>query len=181
MPTRRAPAVVRRWVAALAGAAGLLMIIASFLPWITAATEDGGTTAITGWGGITGSSPIAGTNLNDVLDGDGTYRPGLIGLLFGAITLIVAITLAAVGGGARPHRVTAAVLALCGLVTAGWGLYRALAPGDANVFQPGETSAGFGPWCTALAGALAIGAAALVLAGRIDPPAPPVRRAIQPQ
>jgi hypothetical protein len=181
MPSRRDPAVVRRWVAALAGAAGLLMIIASFLPWITADTEDGGTTSITGWGGITGSSGIAGTNLNDVLDGDGTYRPGLIGLIFGVITVIAAIALAAVGGAARPHRVTAAVLALCGLLTAGWGLYRALAPGEANVFQPGETSAGLGPWCTALAGVLAIVAAGLILAGRIDPPAPPVRRSIQPR
>jgi hypothetical protein len=181
MPTGRDAAAVRRWVAALAGVAGLLMVGASFLPWISAATEDGGTTSITGWGGITGSSGIAGTNLNDVLDGDGTYRPGLIGLIFGVITVIAAITIAAISRGPRPHRITAAVLSLCGLVTAGWGLYRGLVPGDANVFQDGETSAGLGPWCTALAGVLALAAAGLIFAGRIDPPTRPARRSIQPR
>ena len=181
MATGPGAAAARRWIAAMAAVAALLMFGATFLPWIGTNTEDGGSTSITGWGGITGSSGIAGTNLNDVLDGDGTYRPGLIGLIFGAVTLITAITVAAVAGGVRPHRVSAAVLVLCGLVTTGWGLYRALVPGDANVFQSGDAAAGPGPWVTALGGALAIGAGALLLTGRIDPPARPTRRPIQPR
>src|SRR6478609_3172607 len=124
----------RRGVAAVAGVGGLLTIGSSFLPWISTATEDGGSTSITGWGGITGSSGIAGTNLNDVLDGAGTYRPGLIGAIFGVIALIAAIAITAVAGGARPHRVTASVLVLCGLAGVGWGLFRGFDPGDAGVF-----------------------------------------------
>ena len=168
-------------MAAAAGVAALVMVSASFLPWISTSTEDGGTTSITGWGGITGSSDIAGTNLNDVLDGNGTYRPGLIGLIFGVIGLITAITIAAVPGKVRPHRISAAVLVLCGLITSGWGLYRALVPGDANVFQAGEASAGPGPWLTSLGGVLALAAAAVIFAGRIDPPSLPIRRPIQPR
>lgn len=180
MPSR-SDQPARRWLAVIAGAAGLLMIGSSFLPWIGTDTEDGGATSISGWGGITGSSGIAGTNLNDVLDGDGSYRPGLIGLLFGAITVVAAICVAAVQGGARPHRITAAVLALCGLISTGWGLYRAVQPGDANVFQSGEASAGSGPWVTALGGVLAVIAAASIVAGRIDPPPSLLRRGIQPR
>ena len=48
----------RRGVAAVAAVGGLLAIGSSFLPWISTATEDGGSTSITGWGGITGSSGI---------------------------------------------------------------------------------------------------------------------------
>ena len=36
-------------------------------------------------------------------------------------------------------------------------------------------------WLTALGGVLAIGAAAVILAGRIDPPDPATRRGIQPR
>lgn len=157
------------------------MVVASFAPWIGTATVDGGSTTITGWGSISGASEIAGTNLNDVLDGTATYRPGLLGLLFGALTVVAAIVVAAVGGGRRPHRVTAAVLALCGLVGAGWGLYRGINPGDAGVFEAGDVSVGIGPWLTALGGLLTIGAAAVILAGRIDPPGPTTRRGIQPR
>jgi hypothetical protein len=173
---------LRRVIGALAGLGALLMIGSSFLPWISTDTEDGGRTAITGWGGITGSSGIAGTNLNEVLDGDGTYRPGLIGAIFGVIALIAAISLASVAGGARPHRVTASVLALCGLVGAGWGLFRALDPGNAGVFDAGDAAAGVGPWLTTLGGVVVLAAAATIFVGVIDPPvAATGRRGIQPR
>jgi hypothetical protein len=173
---------LRRAIGAVAGLGALLMIGASFLPWISTDTEDGGTTTITGWGGITGSSGIAGTNLNDVLDGDGSYRPGLIGAIFGVIALIAAIAIASVQGGARPHRVTAAGLSLCGLVGGGWGLFRGLDPGDAGVFDVGEAAAGIGPWLTALGGVVVIAAAVTIFVGVIDPPARATdRRGIQPR
>jgi hypothetical protein len=168
-------------VAAVGAAGGLLMIVASLLPWIGTGTEDGGSTTINGWGSISGDSEIAGISLNDVLDGAGTYRPGLPGLLFGALTVIAAIVVAAVAGRRRPHRVTAALLALCGLVGAGWGLYRGINPGDAGVFEAGDVSVGIGPWLTALGGLLTIGAAVVIFAGRIDPPGPTTRRGIQPR
>lgn len=168
---------------ALAVLGGLLAFAASFLPWLSAGTEDGGTTAITGWGGITGSSQIAGTNLNDVLNGAGSYRPGLIGLVFGVIAAIAGVViLVHLPEGRRPHRVTAAVLTLCGVVCLGFGLWRGVAPGDASVFDSGETSAAFGPWLTAIGGALMLVPATGIFAGRIDPVVSrPVRRGIQPR
>ena len=141
----------RRLLAALAGLGGALAIVASFLPWIHTDTEDGGNTAITGWGGITGSSSIAGTNLNEVLDGSGTYRPGLFGVIFGVIAVIAAIAVASVSNGPRPHRVTASVLMLCGLVLAGWGLYRAIDAGDAG-FDELIAQAGDGLYVTDVVG-----------------------------
>lgn len=162
---------------------GLLAFVATFLPWLSAGTEDGGRTSITGWGGITGSSQIAGTNLNDVLNGEGSYRPGLIGLIFGVLAAIAGVVIMAhLPEGRRPHRVTAAVLTLCGAVCLGFGLWRGLAPGDASVFEAGETSAAFGPWLTAVGGALMLVSAAAIFAGRIDATvARPARRGIQPR
>jgi hypothetical protein len=168
---------------ALAVLGGLLAFAASFLPWLSAGTEDGGTTAITGWGGITGSSQIAGTNLNDVLNGQGSYRPGLIGLIFGVVAAVAGVVIMVyLPEGRRPHRVTAAVLSLCGLVCLGFGLWRGLAPGDASVFEAGETSAALGPWLTVIGAVLILVPAAAIFAGRIDVVAPaPVRRGIQPR
>ncbi|HEY5879021.1 MAG TPA: hypothetical protein VIU11_08925 [Nakamurella sp.] len=162
---------------------GLLAFVATFLPWLSTDTEDGGTTSITGWGGITGSSQIAGTNLNDVLDGTGTYRPGLIGLVFGVIAAVAGfVIMVYLPEGRRPHRITASVLTLCGLVCLGFGLWRGLVPGDASVFEAGETSAGFGPWLTVIAGVLMLVPAVVILAGRIDPIVSlPTRRGIQPR
>ncbi len=161
---------------------GLLAFVATFLPWLTTDTEDGGTTSITGWGGITGSSQIAGTNLNDVLDGSGTYRPGLIGLIFGVIAAVAGfVIMVYLPEGRRPHRVTASVLALCGVMCLAWGLWRGIEPGDASVFEAGETSAAFGPWLTMIAGVLMLVPAVVIFAGRIDAPvARPARRGIQP-
>jgi hypothetical protein len=176
------PIRIRRGVAAGAGVGGLLALLASFATWISTDTDDGGVTSITGWGGITGSSEIAGTNLNDVLDGASTYRPGLIGALFGIIALVAAIAMAAVAQGPRPHRITAALLTLCGLVCAGWGIFRGVDPGDAGVFEVGDATAGIGPWLTALGGVIILAAAVAVFAGVFDPRAPVARRrGIQPR
>jgi hypothetical protein len=176
--------IARVVLGGLALAGGLLAFVATLLPWISTDTDDGGTTSITGWGGITGSSQIAGTNLNDVLDGAGTYRPGLIGLVFGVIAAVAGIVIMVhLPEGRRPHRITASVLMLCGLMCLGFGLWRGIDPGDASVFEAGEASAGFGPWLTVIAGVLIVASAALIFAGRIDPrvSGPAVRRGIQPR
>ena len=104
---------------------GLLALVATFLPWLSADTADGGRTSITGWGGITGSSQIAGTNLNDVLNGVGSYRPGLVGLILGVVAAIAGVVIMVyLPEGRRPHRVTAAVLVP---VRAGLSRFRTLA------------------------------------------------------
>lgn len=173
----------RRVIGLSAVTGGVVAFLASFLTWISTSTDDGGSTAITGWGGISGSSQIAGTNLNDVLGGASTYRPGIIGLIFGAVAVIGGLAVVAVSQGQRPHRVTAVVLLVAGGVLLAWGSYRGIAPGDAGVLDAGEGSAGAGPWVTALGGGIVVGAAGLILAGRIDPAGPPAtrRRGIQPR
>ena len=96
--------------------------------------------------------------------------------------MVAAIAIAAYPSGARPHRVTAAVLALCGLACVGWGMFRGLDPGDAGVFEAGDASAGLGPWLTALGGVLILASAVAIFAGVVDPQAPVVRRrGIQPR
>ena len=177
-----------RLLAAGAAIGSLLMISAAFLSWVGTDTDDGGTTAITGWGTITGDSDIAGTNLNDVLDitGSSTYRPGLLGVIFGGIGLLAAVVLAASAARrttrspARPHRITAAVLTVCGTVGLGWGIVRGVAPGDAGVLGPGDGAAGVGPWLTAVGGLLLIAVAVSVFAGTADPPEALRSRGIQP-
>lgn len=171
----------RQLLAATAGAGALTMFAASFAPWVRTDTETGGATSIDGWGGIDGDNPLAGANLNDVLDGVSSFRPGLIGTLFGALAVVAAVALASVPGGPRPHRITAAVLALCGLMSLGWGVWRGVDPGSAGVFDAGESGAGWGAWLTALGGLLTGGAAVPILRGRIDPPVVPSRRGIQPR
>ncbi len=179
--TRRRPSL-RIVLGPLAALGGLLMIIASFLTWIGAPTETGGRATISGWGAISGDSQIAGTNLNEVLamGGTGSYRPGLLGLIFGVLAAIAGICVVAVRGGSRPHRVTAAVLALSGLVGLGWGVVRIVAPGDAGVFDPGEQSAGVGPWVLATGGVIVLVVAAAIFAGALDRAEPVRSRGIQP-
>lgn len=172
----------RRVLGAVAGAGGLIAFLASFLTWISTPADDGGVTDINGWGGITGASQIAGTNLNDVLDGASTYRPGLIGLLFGVVSVIAGLAVIAVSQGRRPHRVTAVVLVLAGGVLLAWGVLRGVAPGDAGVLDPGEAAAGWGPWTTALGGAMVVAVAVVIFTGRIDPALPTTRRrGVQPR
>ncbi|MBM9466980.1 hypothetical protein [Nakamurella leprariae] len=178
----------RRAVAGVAAVGALATVIASFLPWISAPTVDGGRAVLSGWGGISGDSQLAGSNLNDALAGAGSYRPGMIGVLFGAIGILAALGLAVArvrppgtGGTARPLRIPAALLVLCGVMGAGWGGWRGIAPGDAGVFDPGEAGAAVGPWLTLAAGLVMIGAAVVVFTGRVDPPVRPAGRAIQPR
>jgi len=117
-----------------------------------------------------------------VLGGAASYRPGLIGLIFGGITVIAAIVIASIAKGRQPHRVTAALLLLCGLIAVGWGVFRGIDAGDAGVFDAGEATAGFGPWMLAVGGLLTLASAVLIFAGVIDPQvSPSVRRGIQPR
>lgn len=175
-PKRR----TRQLTALVAAGGGVLAFVAAFLPWIATETVDGGTTTISGWGAIAGASEIAGTNLNEVLEG-WTYVPGLVGLICGIIAIVAAVVLATVPGGRRPHRITAAILGVCALVCLGWGLFRGLVPGDAGVFESGDTHARFGPWMLVIGGALIAAAALAVFSGRVDRPAIPHRQGIQPR
>lgn len=171
----------RRLVGLIAAAAGAVMVLASLLSWITTPMETGGRTAISGWGDITGGDPtIDGSNLNVLMSGLGSYRPGVPGLIAGALALIPALIVAVTGAGHRPNRVAVGVLGLCGLVGAVWGIARAIVPGDAvGVLPDGLASAGWGPWLTALAGLVLVAASGAVLAGLLDPSSPGARAGLQ--
>lgn len=157
----------------VAGAGGALMVIGAFLTWVSTASDAGGNTVISGFGTISGSTAAAGQNLNDLLSvgGLGTFRPGLIGLIFGVLAVLAGIAVAPQQPRrAHSFRVAAAILLLCGAVGAGWGLYRGFAPGTAGILATGDAAAGAGPWLTAVGGVVIVGAACWLLAGRADQP-----------
>ncbi|MGI8414748.1 MAG: hypothetical protein ACR2P2_00770 [Nakamurella sp.] len=166
IPRTGAPAGV------VAGAGGALMVIGAFLSWLSTSSDAGGSTVISGFGTISGGSTLAGQNLNDLLSigGLGTFRPGLIGLIFGSLAVLGGIAVALQRPrGAHSFRVAAVFLLLCGVVGAGWGLYRSFAPGTAGILAAGDGSAGTGPWMTAAGGLVIVAAGCWLLAGRADP------------
>lgn len=166
-------------VAALA--AGLALIGSSFLGWITTAMVGGGRTSISGWGMISGGNPVIdGVNLNTLMAGEGSYRPGVPVLAIGAITVVPALILAVTGAGHRPNRVVGGLLAACGAAGVGWGLAKIIAPGDAvGVLPDGQGAPGAGPMLATAAGVVLLVVAGLLLAGRLDPPVTMPRRGVQ--
>jgi hypothetical protein len=155
----------------IAVAGGALMVSAAFLSWLTTATDTGGISSISGFGAISGDNSVAGGNLNDLLatGGLGTYRPGLIGLVFGITAILSGSTVAAVRpSGQRPFRIAACLILLAGVAGAGWGVLRGMAPGTGGVFTDGSGNAGVGPWVTATGGVLLLLVAGWLFAGRAD-------------
>lgn len=147
------------------------MVSAAFLSWLTTATDTGGISSISGFGAISGDNSVAGGNLNDLLatSGLGTYRPGLIGLVFGITAILSGSTVAAVRpSGQRPFRIAACLILLAGVAGAGWGVLRGMAPGTGGVFTDGSGNAGVGPWVTATGGVLLLLVAGWLFAGRAD-------------
>ena len=166
-------------LSAIVAAAGC--IAASTLIWISLPDGTGGRTSISGWGAVSGGQ-INGQNINDLLDGYASFRPGVLAVVVGSLALLAAIGIAVVARGSRPHRIPAAVLVLCGLVGVVWGLIRGLSPGDlAGVLNAGEGSSGPGPWLTAGCSVILLAAAVVVFTGVLDPPKPVPRRGIQPR
>lgn len=154
----------------IAVSGGALMVIGAFLSWLTATTETGGSTSISGFGAISGDNSVAGINLNDLLatGGLGTYRPGLIGLVFGLVAILSGGVVVSARPRRRPFRVAASLLLLAGIAGAGWGVLRGVAPGTGGVFTDGSGDAGVGPWVTATGGVLLLLVAGWLFAGRAD-------------
>lgn len=161
-------------------AGAVLNLIASFQVWLRLPDGAGGTSTVSGWGAVAGGSQIAGQNLNDAMAGQATFRPGLMPLLFGGLALPAVLALAVVSGGMRPHRITGAVLAGCGLVTLGWGIWRGVAPDSVGLLTAGEGSPGVGQWLCIGGGLLLVGVGLALLLRALDPPAVPAARGIQP-
>lgn len=155
----------------IAVAGGALLVIGGFLSWLTTTTETGGTTSISGFGRISGDNTVAGSNLNDLLStgGLGTYRPGMIGLVFGLLAILAGAVVATARPRAqRPFRVAACMILVAGIAGAGWGVLRGVAPGTGGVFTDGSGSAGVGPWVSAAGGLLLLLVALWLFAGRAD-------------
>ena len=163
----------------IGAAAGCLL--ASNLTWLALPDGAGGTTAVSGWGSISGGSQIAGQNINDAMDGNATFRPGLLAVVLGTVALLAAVSIALVARGARPHRIPGTVLVVCGLGATIWGVLRSIRPDSAGVLEPGEGASGIGSWLTAGCGILLLVVAAAALGGLLDPPRPVRRRGIQPR
>ena len=172
--------LVRRLGVALAGVVSALLLIgASFATWLRLPDDAGGTTTVNGWGGVGGGAQIAGQNLNDVMAGQATFRPGIIPLILGVLVLLAAIVIAVAAIGPRPHRVSAATLIAAGVLALGWGIWRLLDPDTVGLLASGEGGAGGGQWLTLAGGLLAVTAGMLVLLGAVDPPPRVVSRGIQ--
>lgn len=184
--SRRRPAPARGWtrrralLALIALAGAVLNLAASFQVWLRLPDGAGAVSTANGWGAVAGGAQIAGQNLNDALAGQATFRPGLIPLLFGGLTLPAVLALALVGGGIRPHRITGAVLAGCGLITLSWGIWRAVAPDSVGLLAAGEGGPGVGQWLSIAGGGLLVTSAVALLVGVLDPSPVPVARGIQP-
>ena len=169
-----------RVVAVAALAAALLLIGASFATWLALPDGAGGTTSVSGWGQISGGSQITGQNLNDAMNGNATFRPGLVVLLFGALAIPAALAVAPAGKGAHPHRIAAVVLTLSGLIATGWAIWRLLTPDSAELLEAGEGRPGAGQWLALAGGLVLLGAAGMIFARLADPPEPLQRKGIQP-
>ncbi|MET3806450.1 hypothetical protein ABIB25_003465 [Nakamurella sp. UYEF19] len=153
---------------------------ASTLVWFTVP----GGASISGWGHISGGQADGnGQNINDVLAGltTSTYRPGVLAVVIGVLALLAGLGIALVARGEKPHRIPAALLALCGAGGLTWGLLRALSPGDlAGLYPDACNGSGLGPWLTAASSVVLLAAAVVVFLGLLDPPPPVARRGIQP-
>ncbi len=166
-------------LAAMLAAAGC--IVASVLTWISLPDGAGGTTSISGWGGVTGGQ-IDGQNINDAMDGFASFRPGALSVVIGGLAVLAAFGIALVARGEKPHRIPASLLALCGLGGLAWGIVRGASPGDiAGVLGTGEGSSGVGPWLTAGCSLILVAVAVVVFTGLLDPPPPVRHRGIQPR
>jgi len=168
------PTTTGRVVAALCAVlASAGCIAASLLSWLILPDGADGTTSVSGWGAISGGSQIAGENINDALNGNATFRPGVLAVLIGTVALIAAVSMAVFSRGAKPMRVPAAVLALCGLAGLAWGIVRGTAPDSLGLLDPGAGGgSGAGPWLTASCSAILAAVAVVVFTGRLDPPPP---------
>lgn len=173
-----------RTAAGLAAAAGGLVAIgSSFLGWISTPMETGGRTTISGWGRISGGDELVdGVDLNVLMEGEGSYRPGVWAAVIGLVIIVPALVLAATGDGRRPNRMLLGLLLLCGVGALGYGGWRAVDPGDAlGVLPAGYAATGGGPILLAVAGLVVAAVAVWGLVGGLDPLPPPVRRGIQPR
>ncbi len=174
-------------VARLLGAgivlAGLSVVLAGFLTWADVTLAGADSSTLSGWGAISGGpSTAAGGNLNEViagLGGVGSYRPALLPTALAGLGVVAGAWVAV-----RRSKFAAAGAVAVGLFIGGWGLYRALHPGDvAGLLVEGDVAtAAVGPWITLVAGLAMVGLAVAVLAARTPAPgAVPRTRGIQPR
>ena len=161
----------------LFGAAGLLFagagsIVSGLLTWLRVPTDTGGVTLVSGWGAMSGGT-YDGNNLNDLIDGYGSFRPAFWPTLLGALLMVLAIILAvsavraqsaearrpARGSSLRAGRLVAVVGIVISVLSLAWAAFRLLRPDSSGALESGDGSAGPGQW-VALACALVAGVSA---------------------
>jgi len=166
---------------ALTVVGGALAVLMGFLNWALIANPGGADGTLTGWGGIGGVADMQGQNINDVisgLGGSGSYHPALFSTVLAGGAVVAGVVLLW-----RRFGLAAGVAIGCGVGIVGWGLFRALVPGDvAGIVEDGGTGSAIGPWLLAVCG-LVILAGGMVAA--LDRPAARIptgrSRGIQPR
>ena len=171
---------VRLVIALLTVLAAAACILASTLTWLALPDGAGHSTFVSGWGAISGGSQIAGQNINDAANGNGTFRPGLLGVIIGGFALLAAVALALPAYGRQPNRIPASVLVLCGLGGLTWGIVRIAEPNSLGLPDAAGFTSGAGPWLLAIGSVIFLAAALFVFLGLLDPLTPLTRRGRAP-
>ena len=128
-----------------------LAILLGFLNWALISNPGSADGTLTGWGGIGGVADMQGQNINDVisdLGGSGSYHPALFSTVLAGGALVAGVVLLW-----RRFGLAAGVAIGCGVGILGWGVFRALVPGDvAGIVEDGGTRSAIGPWLVAVCG-----------------------------
>jgi hypothetical protein len=166
---------------ALAVVGGALAVLMGFLNWALISNPGSADGSLTGWGGIGGVADMRGQNINDVisdLGGSGSYHPALFSTVLAGGAVVA-------GGVLLWQRfgLAAGVTIGCGVGIVGWGVFRALVPGDvAGIVEDGGTRSAIGPWLLAVCGLVIVAGGVVAALDRTAARVPTGRpRGIQPR
>lgn len=178
--SRRGMFVVLAGVLAAATACSVTSV---FLSWLVIPTETAGHTEVSGIGSVSGDTQLAGQNLNDVLTGLGSFRPGWTMLAIGIAVFLIGV----VASIARPRRTaalraTGGMLALMAILGSWWSIHRMIDADPASLLGNGAGGAGAGQILALVGMVLTLLAALVLLLGLLDDQAQEesTHRGIQP-
>ncbi|MEJ7651714.1 MAG: hypothetical protein WKF57_22115 [Nakamurella sp.] len=155
----------------------------AFLSWLVIPTLTGGATRVSGIGSVSGDSQLAGENLNDVLTGLGSFRPGWVTLSIALALLLTGAATVLAGSRRRAAlRLGGGLVAVLAALGTWWSIRRMLDPDPAALLGGGTASGGAGQILTLIGMALALLGAGMLLFGLLDPrdSERPSHRGIQP-
>lgn len=170
MTSRRTGRTLRfALLAGLLVAAVICLVTGSFLTWLAIPTATGGVSTVSGVGAVSGDSQLAGQNLNDVLAGLGSFRPGWVTLAVGVAVFVIGLVVVLAHSRRRAAlRLGGGVLAVPAVLGLWWVIVRMADPDPAALLGAGSAGSGPGPVVCAVGAVLALLAAGALIAGLLD-------------